>query len=68
MWWPNPYGAKLYQLRTEWEGEIGDVSTNEIHKIPPKYLKSVKYVNVGFRTVEVVEDELGALTGPTNLF
>lgn len=40
-------------------GLFGSTTTNEIQRHHLKYLRSKKSVRVGFRTIEIVEDNLG---------
>lgn len=58
LWWPNEYGKQqLYNLHVSWQGENRDIFTNEIKQIPAEFLKSEKTIRIGFRTIELVEDQ-----------
>lgn len=61
LWWPNGYGNQtLYSLVATWRSENRDASTNSIVNVPSIYSASSKTVQLGFRTIEVVEDSLDA--------
>ena len=62
LWWPNGYGHQsLYALSAKWQSGAKDVNTNEIRQIPLEYAISEKIVFIGFRTIELVEEELGMI-------
>ncbi|XP_070497078.1 beta-mannosidase isoform X2 [Chironomus tepperi] len=53
LWWPNGYGdQQLYTFRAKWE----DVRVNGVNYYSRIFLVTEKEVNVGFRTVELVQD------------
>lgn len=57
LWWPNGYGAqKLYTLTVSWRPENRDVRTNRIKNVPNIYAESSKSVRIGFRNIELVEN------------
>lgn len=59
LWWPNGYGNQtLYKLCAKWEQDFRDVTTNEIKQMSDLYLNSEKTVNIGFRSVRLIEDAL----------
>ena len=54
-WWPNGYGEQmLYNLKVVWE----DSRKNQVSYSQKEYLTSEKVVNIGFRTVELIQDQL----------
>lgn len=58
LWWPNKFGEqKLYTLVVSWSTENRNIITNEVKKKCSK--TSAKTVNVGFRTIELIEEPLG---------
>jgi len=53
LWWPNGYGdQQLYTFRAKWE----DVRVNGVNYYSRIFLVTEKEINVGFRTVELVQD------------
>lgn len=58
LWWPNGYGAQqLYTLNVSWQGENRDIFTNAIRQIPTEFLQSEKVIRIGFRTIDLIEDD-----------
>lgn len=54
-WWPNGYGDQpLYGFQIKWE----DVRTNEITSRDRVFFSASKTINVGFRTVELVQEKM----------
>ncbi|CRL07018.1 CLUMA_CG019973, isoform A [Clunio marinus] len=55
LWWPNGYGKQeMYTLRVRWEDE----RINEVAYFERNFLTSSKTVSIGFRTIEVVQEEM----------
>uniref|UniRef100_A0A336MH08 beta-mannosidase n=1 Tax=Culicoides sonorensis TaxID=179676 RepID=A0A336MH08_CULSO len=54
LWWPNGYGAQvLYYLKVKFE----DVIANDVSNLPKGDWRSEKLVKIGFRTIELIEEE-----------
>ncbi|CAO1424510.1 unnamed protein product [Diamesa serratosioi] len=54
-WWPNGYGEQmLYNIKVVWE----DSKKNEVFYSQKHFFTSEKIVNIGFRTVELIQDPL----------
>lgn len=54
-WWPNGYGEQvLYNLKVVWE----DSKKNEVYYSEREFFTSDKIVNIGFRTIELIQDQL----------
>ena len=54
-WWPNGYGEQmLYNLKVVWE----DSKKNGVYYREKEFFTSEKIVNIGFRTVELIQDQL----------
>lgn len=59
LWWPNGYGKqKLYTLTASWKSENHDITTNNVLNVPSMFSTSNKSVTLGFRTIEIIEDNL----------
>lgn len=57
LWWPNGYGHQiLFPLTVRWRSENRDISTNNIVNAADSI--SIKTVNIGFRTIEIIESPL----------
>ncbi|CAG9811752.1 unnamed protein product [Chironomus riparius] len=53
LWWPNGYGdQQLYTFRARWE----DLRVNGVNFYSRIFLVTEKEINVGFRTIELVQD------------
>lgn len=54
LWWPNGYGdQKLYTFKVKWEDE----RVNSVNYYSKIYLIAEKTINVGFRTVQLMQDQ-----------
>ena len=54
-WWPNGYGhQQLYELQIKWE----DARSNEVRSRDRNFLIASKSINIGFRTLELVQEKM----------
>lgn len=55
LWWPNGYGdQQLYTFKAKWE----DIRANSVNYYSKIYLTTDKSINVGFRTIELIQDPM----------
>lgn len=60
VWWTNGLGEQpLYELQVQWETSTMEVESNAIRQQTMEYFRSEKVIRVGFRTVELVENDVG---------
>ncbi|KAG5679138.1 hypothetical protein PVAND_008730 [Polypedilum vanderplanki] len=54
-WWPNGYGKQnLYTFKVKWEDE----QANDVNFYSKSYYIAQKSINIGFRTIELVQDRM----------